>query len=362
MCMVIGIDASRAFLRSRTGIEEYSYQVIVHLRKNFSSQRVILYIRSDQVVDFPLPETWIVKKLWAPRLWTQVRLSLEMLFAAPDILFVPAHTIPLIHPKHTFVTIHGLEYEFCPSAYSFWERWYMRISIRFSCWVASGILCVSENTKKDIMELYGVSEDRIYVVHEGFDRSATNTSISREKANPPSILFIGRLEERKNIIRIIEAFEQMKLRYALPHVLVLAGKPGYGYPSIQSKIRHSKFAKDILEHGYVSDEKKWELLKHADIFVFPTLYEGFGIPILEAQSVGTPVIASETSSLPEVGGDGALYVNPLHVEELVLAMKKMLTDEEFRSGIIRRAMQNTDRFSWGSCADEISKICQTTNS
>ena len=155
--MVIGIDASRAFLRRRTGIEEYSYQVIRNLRDAIPEEdRVILYIRSDQDVSFDVPRNWRVKKLWAPRFWTQGRLSLEMLFHAPDVLFVPAHTVPVIHPRKTVVTVHGLEYEMFPGAYSFWERLYMRLSIRFSVRVASLVIAVSENRKHDLMLLYGV--------------------------------------------------------------------------------------------------------------------------------------------------------------------------------------------------------------
>src|SRR3990172_91570 len=131
--MVIGIDASRAFVKSRTGIEEYSYRVIKHLRDYLNNEQVILYldprVNKLEFIDFKLPEGWKIKFLRAPKFWTQIRLSVEMLFAAPDVLFIPAHTVPFIHPKNTIVAIHGLEYEFCPEAYSFFCRFYMRWSI-----------------------------------------------------------------------------------------------------------------------------------------------------------------------------------------------------------------------------------------
>lgn len=364
--MVIGIDASRAFLKQRTGIEEYSYQVIKHLRDVIPSDtEVILYVRkkiSQTEIDFELPKNWQVRALWAPRFWTQIALSLEMLFQSPDVLFVPAHTVPLIHPKKTVVTIHGLEYEYCHEAYSFWERIYMYYSIMWSCKVASTVICVSENTKKDVMKLYRVAEEKIRVIAEGYEsnvkiqvpnvKSNQNAQISNVK---PYLLFIGRLEERKNVVRIIEAFEILK-KYGIPHELVLAGKPGYGYARIKATISHSKFQKDIQEKGYVTEEEKWVLLKNADVFLFPTLYEGFGIPVLEAQSVRVPVVTSDRSSLPEVVGDSAVLVDPLSVTSIVSGIQKVLSDQNYRGGIIEKAAHNVNRYSWGACATQVAAL------
>ncbi len=355
--MIIGIDGSRAFLPERTGIEEYSYQVIRHLRETLLQEPVFLYVRSGQQVPFELPHNWTVKELCAPRLWTQVRLSLEMLFFPVDALFIPAHTAPLIHPKKTIVTIHGLEYEFCPKAYSFLERWYMRLSIRFSCRAASTLIAVSENTKSDLMKLYGVPESKIQVVYEGYeDQSTVSNEQPTKKQEKPYLLFIGRLEERKNVVRIIEAFEILKEQHRIPHQLILAGKPGYGYGRIKYQISNIKYRDEVVELGYVSEEEKWALLRGADVFIFPSLYEGFGIPVLEAQSSRVPVITSDISSLPEVGGEGVVTVNPLSPEDIAEGIQKVLSDEEWRGDIIKRATHNVSRFSWIRCAKEIEKL------
>lgn len=372
--MQVGIDASRAFLKRRTGIEEYAYQTIRHLRTAIpETDSVVLYVRKKLAfregrfrlifpeIDFSLPANWRVRGIWAPRFWTQIALSLEMLSQSPDALFVPAHTVPIIHPRKTVVTIHGLEYEFCPKAYLFWARLYMRVSIRFSCRVAETVICVSENTKRDVMRLYDVPEKKIRVVYEGFDRIENPCPPDRReelriKNKNPYLLFIGRLEERKNIVRIIEAFEMLKKKYDIPHELVLAGKPGYGYERIAASILHSPFSIHIKELGYVSEEKKWSLLRNADVFLFPTLYEGFGIPILEAQSVGVPVVTSDVSSLPEVAADGAMYVDPLNVKSIAEGIRKVLSDQALRDGIIEKAAHNVNRFGWERCAREIGII------
>jgi glycosyltransferase involved in cell wall biosynthesis len=379
--MIIGIDASRAFLRRRTGIEEYAYQTIKHLRTAIpETDSVVLYVRKKLTIndgrlttelpeiDFDLPDNWRICALWAPRFWTQIGLSLEILLHTPDVLFVPAHTVPVIRPKKTIVTVHGLEYEFCPGAYSFWARLYMRFFIKYSCRVSDRVICVSENTKRDVIRLYGTSEEKIRVVYEGYGQGVGDRLQGIEKGRGvgmtkpftltpnPYLLFIGRLEERKNIVRIIEAFEILKEKYQIPHKLVLVGKPGFGYERIRTKIQDSKFKIHIQESGYVSEEEKWELLRNADTFLFPTLYEGFGIPVLEAQAAGVPVVASDTSSLPEVGGEGAVYVDPLSAESIAEGIQKLLSDQAFRDGIIRKGLENVKRFSWYRCADGIAGL------
>lgn len=374
--MRIGIDASRAFLKCRTGIEEYSYQTIKHLRSVISeTDTVILYVRKEigikngkihitiPHIDFDLPNNWRVKALFAPRFWTQIRLSLEMFLFPPDVLFIPAHTVPFIHPKRTIVTIHGLEYEFCKESYALLERLYMRLSIRFSCSVACSVICVSENTKKDVMHFYDVEESKIHIIYEGYEEKYSTSSIEESGLdmkcairNTPYILFIGRLEERKNVVRIIEAFEILKETYRIPHELILVGKPGYGYEKIQKKKEESKERSLIRELGYVSEEEKWMLLKGAGIFLFPSLYEGFGIPILEAQSVSVPIVTSSISSLPEVGGKGAFYVNPYETMSIVRGIHTLLSNEEVKNGILEEAMKNVRFFRWDICADKIYRV------
>jgi glycosyltransferase involved in cell wall biosynthesis len=379
--MRIGIDASRAFIRNRTGIEEYSYQVIkslayrqAGLMNKLEGHRVVLYIRKSQISNLKsqisLPEDWRVKVIHFPYLWTQIGLSLEMLLHPVDVLFIPAHTVPCIHPKNTFVTIHGLEYEFCPKAYSFWERIYMRCVIKNSCQWTKKIIAVSENTKKDLMNLYKVPEEKIEVIYEGCNYYVIARSETTKQSNNSEerllrfarndgdfyLLFIGRLEERKNISGIIEAFEILKEKYKIPHKLVLAGKPGFGFTKARNKIQDSRYKNDILLKGFVKDDKKENLLKNADVFLFPSFYEGFGLPVLEAQAAGVPVVTSNVSSLPEVADSSAILVDPKKPEEIAEAAYKLISDENFRNDIINRGFENIKRFSWDKCAEEIAEL------
>lgn len=356
--MIIGIDASRAFQKNKTGIEEYSYQVIKHLREFLKNENVILYCNPaiNAVPDFELPEKWKIKNLRAPIFWTQIRFSLEMLFHPVDVLFVPAHTVPLIHAKNTIVTIHGLEYEFCPEAYSSWQRFYMRFVIKNSCRWARKIIAVSENTKRDLMKLYGVPEEKVKVIYEGISTSQDSDYPRPNLSDKRYFLFVGRLEERKNIIGIVEAFDTLKKKYKITQKLILVGKFGFGGEKIESKIRNSEYKSDIILTGYASDEDKHYLLANADAFMFPTFYEGFGLPILEAQSMGVPVITSNVSSTPEVAGSGAVLVDPNDPDAIAEAAHKIISDESSRGYIIEKGYENIKRFSWKKCAEEVSSI------
>jgi glycosyltransferase involved in cell wall biosynthesis len=242
----------------------------------------------------------------------------------------------------------------------------MRWSIRKSCQWAKRIIAVSNNTRDDLIELYGVPEEKISVVFEGYSndnfqfpilpinfQSSSNEKISNFKNY---FLFVGRLEERKNIIGIVEAFEILKKKYEISHKLILVGKYGYGGERIRERVISSEFKNDIILTGYVSEEEKYYLLRSADVFLFPTFYEGFGLPILEAESVGTPVITSNISSMPEVAGDSAVLVAPKDPAEIAEAIQKLISNESYKNDIIEKGFENVKRFSWEKCAREVADV------
>lgn len=158
------------------------------------------------------------------------------------------------------------------------------------------------------------------------------------------ILYLGSSHKRKNIDGIIESFEILKEKYKIPHKLVLAG------------LRQDGKWQDIIFMSYIDENKKWELLKNAEVFVFPSFYEGFGMPVLEAQKAGVPVVASNAGALPEILEDSALLVNPSNPEEIAEAIYKVLSNEQLRNELIKKGQENIKRFSWLNCAEETLKI------
>jgi len=357
--MTIGINASAAVKQPRTGVEAYVYQLIKGLAALGKSKkhRFILFSPRPNNFNFALPVNFKVKELnWAWPGWTQARLAGEMLVNQPEILFIPVHVLPMVHPRNSIVTIHGLEYEYFPEMYPKRQRAYLKWSAKYAVKNARKIIAVSENTKNDLINLYNVNPEKISVVYHGVESPGQ----IKEKKNELGeyFLYLGRLEEKKNIIGLVKGFELFKKRYQAPHKLVLAGPAGFGYKKIKSKINQLKFKDDLIELGYVDEEEKWWLLKEASGFVFPSFYEGFGLPILEAQASGCPVITSNVSSLPEVTGDGGILIEP-EVEQICQAMYKIIDDADLKKRLIMLGRRNVKRFSWQKCAEET--LRQLTN-
>ncbi len=357
--MKIAIDVSRAFLDKKTGIEEYTYQIVKSLREDLKNHEVILYLRPGGKKKlekaFGIPEKWETREIPFKYFWTQIGMAWEFLTNLPDVLFIPAHTVPWIHPKNSIVTIHGLEYEHCPESYSLYSRLFHRFFIKKSCFWAKRIIAISENTKDDLSQMYKVPRRRIEVVYNGFTDIFKGEQEGR-KPNYSYLLFVGRVEKRKNIEGIIKAYEILKKDYDYAGKLVLAGKPGYDFSKIDRLIKKSDFCEDITVKGYVNDADRLTLMKNTDLFMFPSLCEGFGLPILEAQSVGAPVVTSDMGPMDEVVNSRKMLANPHKPTEIAKISARILQDKEFRKKIISKGNENIKRFSWEKCGKEIARV------
>ena len=378
--MVIGIHAIAAFKKQRTGVEEYAFQLIRHLAMLTEARehRFLLYTNSEipnpksQILNkykipnkkfqtLNLPSNFEIRILKCPILWTQFRLSLEMLKKECDVLFIPAHILPIFHPRNSVAVVHGLEYEYFPEYYPFWFGKYLRWATKYSVKRAKKIIAVSESTKKDLIKFYGIDERKIKVIYHGAEIVNSKSQVPNKYQIPNSkyqnyILYIGRIESKKNTFGIIKSFEIFKEKYKLSSKLTLVGSPGFGYENIKYQIQNTKYKNDIMETGYLNEEEKEALLQNASMMLFPSFCEGFGMPILEAQAKGVPIITSDASSMPEVGGQGALYVEPNDYNDIADKIYALLTDENLRNDTINRGYENVKRFSWEKCARETLKI------
>ena len=362
--MLIGIDASRATTARRTGTETYSLNLIRALIGLGTEHRFRLYTNGTPHVPgvSEVPGTWGgVRAIPFPRLWTHVRLSAEMIIRPPDVLFVPAHVLPLIRPRRSVVTVHDLGYLAFPQAHRTADRIYLNASTRWSATQAAAVIADSQATKSDLVAAYGVPPDKIQVVYLGRDamlapvhESVAHAAI-RERYGIAGryLLYVGTLQPRKNLARVIEAFGRLAGTPALSDVqLVLAGKRGWLYDDLFTQVARGGLSSWVIFPGYIEDAHLPTLLSGALAFVFPSLYEGFGIPVLEAGACDVPVITSNTSSLPEVAGDAALLVDPHDVDAIADAMFRLVTDEALRAELTRRGRENIKRFSWEKCARE----------
>lgn len=366
--MLIGIETSRANKKEKTGTEWYAFTLIRTMVALDRDDEFFLYTDVPLQLELSKLGAHVRERIlrWPPkRLWNQARLSLEMLRRKPDVLFVPAHTIPLLHPKATVITLHDVGFDRAPELYARHELAYHRWAVRYALRHAKKIIVPSAFTKNEILALYPQAQQRekdIVVIHHGFDGSRYHPGestadrdivLNRFHLERPFFLYVGRLQEKKNVPRLVEAYGIFRRRHPdLAIDLVLAGQPDYGFERIQKNISDFGISSSVHFPGYVSGDDLPVLMRSARAFVFPSLYEGFGIPVLEAQSSGTPVLTSMRASLPEVGGSGALYVDPKNTEEIAKALEVIGTDETKRTQLRENGFSNLTRFSWEQCAQQ----------
>ena len=366
--MIIGIDASRANRKQKTGIEWYSYHLIQELKKISLApgDKFILYTPSKlQGPLSELPDNWEERILkWAPKyLWTQIRLAWEMFFHRPDLLFVPAHCLPLFSSVRKVVTVHDLGFKHFAKAYSLFQRIFYFLSHYWSLRIAQQIIVPSEFTKNDILENFYSPRGKITVIPLGYSfkeipsdvQTDPNSILDKYKIKKPFFFYLGRLEKKKNILGLIKAYQ--KLREDNPEIeipdLVLGGKPGYGYKKIKKEILVSENIKEI---GYIAPAELSTLYSLSLALVFPSFYEGFGLPLLEAMANNCPILSSNAGSLPEVGGDAVLYFNPFDLDDIKNVMLRIIKDKELRENLIKKGNERVQSFSWQKCAQSTKKV------
>lgn len=371
--MLIGIDASRAIGVRLTGTERYARAVISALMALAPQHRFRLYLRRapdrgeaawsgaqsvEQVVLAP------------PRLWTHLGLGRALLTSPPDALFIPAHVLPLsfAHPRlrrrvRSVVTIHDVGYQHFPTAHPLIQRLYLDLSTRFALRFASTVIVDSEVTRSDLLRFYSRTAERaeIVVAHPG---PLPLPAVSEAEAGRildrlglkgvPYAVHVGTLQPRKNLRRLIRAWARLTRDPDLARMrLVLAGGAGWGGEDLRAESAAASAQSAVVLTGYVSDEEKAALLRGARAYVFPSLYEGFGFPVLEAQAMGLPLACSRTPALVEVAGDAALYFDPFDEAEMAAALRTIMTDEALRRHLVAAGWHNMRRFSWHQCAQII---------
>jgi glycosyltransferase involved in cell wall biosynthesis len=355
--MRIGIDASRATIARRTGTESYALRLIQALLERDSDHDFLLYFR-----DAPAPGLFsrgTLRVMPFPRLWTHARLSFELLASPrPDVLFVPAHVLPMLHPVPSVVTVHDLGYKYFPGAHPLTQRLYLNWSTRFSARSATHVIADSQATRQDLIHFYNIPARKITVVYPGRDESfhRVDPAPVRAKYNLPETYFlhVGTIQPRKNLIRLIEAVCLLPAKRA--HCLLLVGRPGWLAAPILAKAREQADTVRLLD--YVPDEDLGGLYSGACAFVFPSLYEGFGFPVLEAMACGAPVICSNTSSLPELAGEAALLVDPTDTAALAAAMRRALSEPELRKELIEKGYAQIQKFSWAKAAGKVLSVLE----
>lgn len=374
--MKIGIEAERANEAQKTGVEHYAKQLILHLAQIDQENEYVLYLRYDPESWFTdLPKNFRVKKLgWGPihfpYLWTQLRLSLEMLIAPPDVLFVPAASLPIIHPRRSYTTIHDIAWKIYPETFKSLKRWYLEFTTWFAALSAKKVIAVSEATKKDLEKYYLVNPKKIAVVHHGYTvvnnlpHSASGHPLLARRGvggevdvSVPEkfVLFLSTIQPRKNLIGAIEAMKAFREKHkGEDYKLLVVGKKGWKSEESVAAIEANK---DFVEYiGHVTDEQRELIYSKASCMLMPSFYEGFGMWILEAFDAGVPLLTSNVSSMPEIGGRAAVYFDPHEKTDIVRALEEVLLDKEKAQSLKALGKERLKEFSWGKCAKETLEV------
>jgi len=361
--MLIGIDGNEANVERKVGIGEYAFALLVEFAKyKKQDRRFEIYLKSEPREELPNErDGWRYRVIGPRKLWTQFGLPIDLYQhrPRPDVFFTPTHYAPRFSPVPTVISVMDLSYIHFPEMFREQDLYQLNNWTAYSARNAKKILTISESSKNDIIKEYDLPQGRVVVIYPGIKAKKTmpNSKILKEKYGIDSdfVLFVGTLQPRKNVERLIEAFSKIKDKKT---TLVLVGKRGWLYEEILSAPKKFNVEDRVKFLDFVPDEDLPVLYGGAQCFVLPSLYEGFGLPVLEAMQYGCPVITSNVSSLPEAGGNAALYVDPKNVDDITEKIDELLSNEKLRKELILKGTKQVKKFSWEKAARETLSVLE----
>lgn len=374
--MIIGIDGNEANVDKRVGIGEYAFELLrqfssskfTRSTSSGQSSKFIIYLKNKPLKDLPKEnENWKYRIIGPRRLWTQIALPFDLFFhwPRPKVFFTPSHYAPRFSPVPSAISIMDLSFIHFPELFKKSDLYQLVNWTKYSLKKASVVFSISRASKNDIIEVYKVPENKLVVTYPGvkpisnFTRSASSGQafqISNRNMGH-YILFVGTLQPRKNITRLVEAFSKIKPNH--PDLkLVIVGKKGWQYGEILESPKKFAVSKSVEFLDFVKDEELGRFYKNALCFVLPSLYEGFGLPVLEAMKYGCPVLISNVSSLPEAGGDAALYFDPQSPDDIAEKLEKVISNPKLRQEMKKKGFEQVKKFSWEKTAKETLKVLE----
>ena len=363
----IGIDARDLAVQERTGVERVVFHFIENLPRTDGCEFVLFVDRPlDDALRAHLNLDVAIEPVRFPRLqrlldaWAVWQLRAVLRRNCIDVFFSPNTKFPL-GSVPSYTTVHGAEWFFYPRGYRAAElvkQWvWFQLCTRWS----AGIVTFTHNTRDDILRIRRRCNLRIRVVPEGVDpmfrrlleQERSEAVLNRLGISAPFVLSVCSLVPRKNIDSLVRSFALLKRQYALPHSLVLVGRSGWKADRLKALSRKLGVGDAVCFAGYVPDADLVQLYSHASVFAYPSKYEGFGLPPLEAMRCGVPVVTSERSATAEIARDAAVLINPDSDEDLAGGLYQVLTDETLRQQLIEAGLERAQRFTWPAMAAEI---------
>lgn len=361
--MRIALDAT-AMPKRLAGAGYYSAELMSHIPQFDSSNEYIAWVGNGaDELDQPSGTNWTTKHLnrspLVRLLWQQLVFPRLLRSNRVDLLHSLHYSVPLYSSTPYVVTFHDMTFFLFPELHQRYRRLYFNMMMRGSARGARKIIAVSENTRQDIIRIFDVAPERVVTIHSGISsdfRKVTDTGeieYVRSKYGLPSkyVLSVGLIEPRKNLSTLIRAFGRLD-ENDTAHSLVVVGDKGWMYEGVFDLAQQLERSKRIIFTGYVPRKDLAAIYSSADLFVYPSLYEGFGLPVLEAMACGTPVITSNLSALPEIAGDSAVLVSPRNEAEITEAILRVLSDRALHAELSSKGLQHSRLFSWDATAQK----------
>ncbi len=350
-------------LPNRVGSSEFCFQILSQIPKIDKTNNFSIFLPVKPTVDLPeRTKKWEYVVFSSKKLWTLIGLSKVLSKYKLDVFFSPTHYLPFRTSSPSVISILDISYLYFPGLFKKKDLYQLKLWGRYSIKKAKKIITISNFSKNDIIKMYKVNPDKIAVVYPGIKENlgSNNSNLDmkdlKDKYGIASsyILFVGTLQPRKNIVKLIEAFSKLEEKIEL----VIVGKKGWQFDEILDAPKKYGVEGRVKFLDSVTDEELPNFYKNAVCFCLPSLYEGFGLPILEAMQYGCPVATSNISSLPEVGGDAAVYFDPEDSEDIAKSLKSLIQDPKLRDKLIKRGHEQVKKFSWEKAAKETLKVLE----
>lgn len=360
--MLIGIDGNEANIENRVGIGQFAFNVIRELERVDQENQYTIYLAKSPLSDLPQERVGWKYRVFGPgKLWTQIALPIKLFTQKEklDVFYTPSHYSPRLSPFPTVISIMDLWHHRHPEQFTKKDLYQLTKWESYSVKKSSWIITISEFSKSEIEKIYHYPAEKITVAYPGYEplmvddlKAGVTGTKDKYSISGDYLLYLGTLQPKKNLEGLIKAFALVTEKF--PEKLVIAGKKGWLYEEIFQLVKELGLESRVIFTGFVAEEEKPYLIAGAKTYILPSFYEGFGIPVAEAMALGVPVVAANAGSLPEVGGEAAIYCDPYRPESIAEAIEKVLSlNKRQRDAIIALGFKQAQNFSWEKCAKQV---------
>lgn len=361
--MLIGIDGNEANVKDRVGSGQFAFEVIHHLAIIDKKNSYIIYLKEKPLSDLPREDKRLKYQVFGPKkLWTQFALPLRLFLGEKvDVFFSPSHYAPRFSSVPRVITVFDLSFVFFPELFRKSDLYQLEAWTHYSVSKAKAVITISKSSKKDIQRHYNIPTSKIFVCYPGYDKKLFRPVLDQKliksvkkkyKIEGDYLFFLGTIQPRKNLIRLLDAVKGLK-----NIKLVISGKKGWLYEEFFQKV--GTMGDRVIVTDYAEEKDLPALFSAAKAFVLPSLYEGFGIPVLEAMACGCPVVVSDVSSLPEVVSDAGILIDPNSTKSIKEGIEEVLNDSDLARDLSQKGIVQSQKYSWEKCAEDILAVLKS---